>query len=149
MKTKTIAVLNGPNLAALGAREPQHYGTQTLEELEAFLKKEAQALGAVELMFFQSNHEGALIDALYAAKSNGVAGIVFNPGALAHTSIGLHDAVAALQLPVIEVHLSQVLQRAQLDPVRRPLVVAPACQGVLMGLGFQGYALALRALVNK
>lgn len=143
---KHIAILHGPNFETLGAREPEHYGTRTLADLKAYLGAQALSLGGLTLSFFESNHEGALIDHLYALQKSGCAGIIFNPGALAHTSLALHDALVALNIPALEVHLSQVIKRAQVDPARQPLVIAPACRGVIMGLGFQGYALALRAL---
>ncbi len=142
-----IAIVNGPNLNALGVRQPQHYGTQSLAQLEAALRKEAATLGML-VSFFQSNHEGAIIDHLYGLREAGVTGIILNPGALAHTSLALHDAVLAVEIPTIEVHLSQLFQRALLEPARRPLCVAPACRGVITGLGVQGYLLALRAFCH-
>ena len=128
-------VLNGPNLNLLGEREPDTYGTQSLDELHAELEA---AFPDAALSFFQSNHEGALIDRLHEARS--ADGIAFNPGGFTHTSVALRDAVAALDAPVIEVHLSNVSAR---EDFRRRSLVAPACAGQISGLGCAGYHLAL------
>jgi 3-dehydroquinate dehydratase-2 len=140
---KPVLVLNGPNLNLLGFREPEVYGTTTLARLEELMRAEAQGLG-VPLEFFQSNHEGALIDRLHQAR-NGVRGVLLNPAGFTHTSVALRDAVAAMDAPVIEVHLSNILAR---EPFRRRDLVAPVCRGVVMGLGPAGYVAALRALVS-
>ena len=149
MSLKKIAIINGPNLSALGAREDEHYGKKSLLDLELYLKQQAQQLGDVELSFFQSNHEGAIIDRLYELRKEEIEGVILNPGALAHTSLALHDAIIATGLRVIEVHLSQLFKRSQVDVIRGHFVVAPACQGVIVGLGFEGYALALRSILNN
>lgn len=137
-----ILVLNGPNLNLLGSREPAVYGSATLGDIEAGLRA---AFPGITFEFAQSNHEGALIDALHGAAERGARGVVFNPGAYAHTSVALRDAVAAIPVPVVEVHLSNVHAR---EDFRQRLVIAPACVGVVSGLGTAGYALAVRYLVE-
>ena len=139
---KTIGILNGPNLNRLGRREPKVYGSATLADLEKRLAKEAKALG-LKLEFFQSNHEGALIDKLHAWADSGFAGVVMNPGGYTHTSVALRDAVAATGLAVVEVHISNVHAR---EEFRHKSLTAAACVGVIAGLGFDGYSLALRRL---
>ena len=140
-----ILVLNGPNLNMLGTREPDMYGTRTLSDLEALLRHHAaQASREVELEFFQSNHEGALIDALQDAHDT-FDGVIFNPGAYSHYSYALRDAVASIQVPVIEVHLSDISQR---EEFRRVSVVASVCVGQIMGKGFAGYSEALDRLLG-
>ncbi|MCL6596242.1 MAG: type II 3-dehydroquinate dehydratase [Firmicutes bacterium] len=138
-----VLVLSGPNLNLLGEREPDVYGTDTLEAIHERLRRRAAALGA-EAECRQHNGEGELIDALHAARGR-TAGVVFNPGAYAHTSYALRDAVAAVSLPVVEVHLSNVYAR---EPFRRRSVIAPACRGTIVGLGAMGYELALEAVVR-
>lgn len=141
---KTIGILNGPNLDRLGKREPAIYGSQTLKDIEALIRAEAEALGVV-VECFQSASEGALIDRIHAWSDAGVAGIVANFAAYTHTSVALHDAVKASGLPVIEVHLSQVYQR---EVFRHKSLTAPACAGVIAGLGPEGYLAALRQLAK-
>jgi 3-dehydroquinate dehydratase-2 len=141
---KKIAVLNGPNLDRLGKREPDIYGRATLRDLEKMLRAEARRLG-VSLTFFQSNHEGALIDKLGELADRRFAGIVINPGGLAHTSIALRDAIAGTGIPAIEVHISDIHRR---EPFRRRSVTAGACAAMICGRGLPGYALALRRLAE-
>jgi len=136
----TLLIMNGPNLNLLGRREPEIYGSKTLEEIHKSLQK---AFPEVTFQTFQSNSEGALIDRLQQAKGE-VAGVVFNPGAYTHTSVALHDAVKAVELPVIEVHLS--LPEAR-ESFRRHSYVTPACRGRIAGLGSLGYHLAVSALL--
>lgn len=138
-----IWVLNGPNLNRLGHREPEIYGRATLEDVERMLEKQ---FPETPFHFFQSNHEGELIDTLHEAQTAEAAGVVFNPGSFAHTSIALRDAVASISVPVVEVHISNVYAR---EDFRRTLVIAPTGDGVITGLGIQGYALAVEALLRR
>ena len=133
-----LLILNGPNLNLLGTREPATYGAATLAEVEEGLRR---AFPEVAFSFFQSNHEGALIDRLHEAHAERVAGVVFNPGGYTHTSVALRDAVAAVDVPVVEVHLSNVHAR---EPFRHRSLTAAACAGQISGLGVHGYHLAVR-----
>jgi len=141
---KTIGILNGPNLDRLGKREPAIYGSQTLAQIEKIIHDEAELFG-VNVDFFQSASEGALVEQIHAWTDAGVSGIIANFAAYTHTSIALHDAVKASGLPVIEVHLSQVYQR---EAFRHRSLTAPACAGVIAGLGVEGYLAALRKLAK-
>lgn len=141
--SKPILVLHGPNLNRLGQREPGVYGTLTLEQINTRIRLRAGELG-VEVDCEQSNSEGVLIDRLHAV-ADGAAGVILNPGALAHTSIALRDAIASIPTPVIEVHLSNVFAR---EPFRHRLVTAGACRGVISGFGVSSYLLALDHLVT-
>ncbi|MDO9313709.1 MAG: type II 3-dehydroquinate dehydratase [Burkholderiaceae bacterium] len=134
-----ILVLHGPNLNLLGTREPGVYGNRTLNQIDADLAQRATDAGA-KLQTFQSNHEGALIDRVQAARSDGTQFIIINPAALTHTSIGLRDALAAVALPFIEVHLSNVHRR---EPFRQHSYFSDLAVGVICGLGADGYRLAL------
>lgn len=139
-----LLLINGPNLNRLGKREPVHYGRTTLPELELSLIEKAQKL-QTELICFQSNHEGAIIDKLHWAEDEGVEGVIINPGAFTHYSYAIRDAVAGIELPVIEVHISNIHAR---ESFRHVSVIAPVCAGQIVGLGIEGYGLALDALVN-
>lgn len=139
-----LLVLNGPNLNRLGLREPHVYGAGSLGDLEANLRA---AFPGVELSFAQSNHEGEMIDRLHGAATDGLDGVVMNPGGYAHTSVALRDAVASIApLPVVEVHVTNVHAR---EGFRHTLLSASACVGVISGLGRAGYALAVRFLLDR
>ena len=136
----TIFVLNGPNLNLLGSREPRIYGTQTLDDVKASLEERAKGLG-VRVDFRQSNHEGELVDWIQEAMAKASA-IIINAGAYSHTSIAIRDALAALQIPIVEVHLSNIHAR---EPFRRQSFVSQVARGAIVGLGSLGYLLALDA----
>lgn len=141
----TLLLINGPNLNLLGSREPEIYGARTLADLESSLSQEAEALGH-ELQCFQSNHEGALIDRIHQAATDGVAFLLINPAAYAHTSIALRDALLGVGLPFIEIHLSNVHAR---EPFRHSSFLSDIAVGVIAGLGPMGYSLALRAAASR
>ncbi|MBW3085698.1 3-dehydroquinate dehydratase [Austwickia sp. TVS 96-490-7B] len=141
----TIAMLNGPNLGRLGHREPERYGTVTLEEVEERCRQVADRHG-VDLFAFHSNHEGVLIDTIEAWAQAGVAGVVVNAGALTHTSIALRDALAASQIPFIEVHITNVYAR---EDFRHISYVSDIAAGIIVGCGVLGYELAVQALVDR
>ncbi len=134
-------ILNGPNLNLLGTREPEIYGNQTFEEYFKTLQANYKEL---ELYYFQSNHEGALIDKLHEVGFSYV-GIVFNPAAYTHTSVALHDAIKAITTPVIEVHISDIQTR---EDFRKVSYTGPACVGTISGLGLDGYRQALDMLLE-
>ena len=136
-----VLVLNGPNLNMLGRREPQVYGRLSLAQIDEKLVESGKAMG-IEVHTFQSNHEGALIDALQDA-NEWAAGIIFNPGGYTHTSVALRDAIAAIQPPVIEVHISNVYGR---EEFRHHSMISAVCQGKIVGLGWRSYWLALQAI---
>lgn len=140
-----ILVLHGPNLNLLGSREPDHYGRDTLEDINHRLVKAAAAAG-LQLVTFQSNHEGALVDRVQAAAGEGVRFVLINPAACTHTSVALRDALAAVAIPFIEVHLSNVHAR---EPFRRHSYFSDLAVGVICGLGAEGYLLALQAALNR
>ncbi len=139
----TIVILNGPNLNLLGSRQPDIYGRETLADVEAACRRHAQTLG-LGIEFRQSNHEGQLVDWIQQARGR-AAGIIINPGAYTHTSIAILDALLAVELPAIEVHLSNIHQR---EPFRRHSYVSQAARGVICGFGSHGYILALDAMTR-
>jgi 3-dehydroquinate dehydratase II len=137
-----ILVINGPNLNLLGKREPEIYGTTTLSDIESRLKKR---FPNVQFEFYQSNHEGALIDQIQKAIDGTFDGVVINPGAYSHYSYAIRDAIAALKTPVVEVHISNIHAR---EEFRRHSVITPVCKGVVAGFGDMGYELAVKFLVE-
>jgi 3-dehydroquinate dehydratase-2 len=139
-----ILVIHGPNLNMLGKREKSIYGEKTLEEIDALLKKEAKVLG-VDVVTFQSNDEGALVDFIQE-RADSARGIIVNPAALTHYGFSLLDALVDSKLPVIEVHLSNIYRR---EEWRAKSIIAPIAQGQISGLGWRGYVAALQVLVSK
>ena len=138
-----IFVLHGPNLNLLGTREPEVYGSMTLDDINKKIIELGEELGA-EVTCLQSNHEGALIDALHDARS-WASGVVFNPGGYTHTSVALRDAISAIQIPVVEVHLSNVYAR---EEFRHVSMISAACKGKVVGFGWRSYLHGLRALLD-
>lgn len=140
-----VLLLNGPNLNLLGTREPEIYGAHTLADVERAATAQATAAGAT-LAVFQSNHEGALIDRIHAAKSAGVDAIVINPGGLTHTSVALRDALSAVNIPFVEVHISNIHQR---EEFRHTSYLSSIAVGVICGLGVEGYRAAIDFALKK
>jgi 3-dehydroquinate dehydratase-2 len=140
---KKIAILNGPNLDRLGKREPEIYGRATLADLEQALRQEFAS--SVELVFFQSNHEGALIDKIAALAEARYDGLVLNGAAFTHTSVALRDALAGSGLKAVEVHISNIYRR---EEFRHVSLTAPVCAAVISGLGLEGYHAAVRFLLK-
>ena len=135
-----VLIINGPNLNLLGIREPEIYGKQSFDEYLTVLKK---GFPFAEIEYFQSNHEGELIDKLHSAD---VDGIVMNPGGLSHTSVALADAISAINTPVTEVHISNIYAR---ESFRQNLITAGSCDGVVTGFGLDGYRLAIVNIISK
>ena len=146
---KSILVLNGPNLNLLGIREPEQYGSTTLADVEALCIDEGRRLD-IEVTCLQSNHEGELVEAIHGAREGVLVGtclgVVFNAGAYTHTSIALHDAIKGAEVPVIEVHISNVHAR---ESFRHHSYLSPAAAGIIVGLGVDGYLLGINALVRR
>ncbi len=138
-----ILIMHGPNLGLLGTREPEVYGSQTLEDINQLLQTDSEALG-LELETFQSDIEGELVAKIGEARGE-VAGIVLNPAAYTHTSVAIRDAISASELPVVEVHLSNTHAR---ESFRHQSLTAPVCVGQIMGFGVKSYQLGLKALVD-
>lgn len=138
-----LLILNGPNLNMLGEREPETYGNTSLTTLQEGLEA---AFPDTDLVFFQSNHEGDLIDKLHGGAEDGLDGIVFNPGGYSHTSVALRDAISAIETPVIEVHISNIAAR---EPFRHHSVTAGAALGMISGLGSMGYRMAVKYFLNS
>lgn len=139
----TIWVINGPNLNLLGVREPGIYGSQNLQSIEDNIRKQASSLG-VDISFYQSNHEGVMIDWIHDAMEK-ADGIILNPGALTHYSYAIRDAISSVRIPVVEVHLSNIHSR---EPFRHTSVIAPVAIGQIAGFGALSYELGLIALVR-
>ena len=140
-----VLVLHGPNLNLLGTREPEHYGRITLADINRSLAERAATAG-VELEAFQSNHEGALIERIHAAREQGVDFIIINPAGFTHTSVAMRDALAGVAIPFVEVHLSNVHAR---EPFRHHSYFSDLAIGVICGLGGEGYVLALDFVINR
>lgn len=145
VKDVKILVLHGPNLNLLGTREPEVYGRTTLSDINSALAERAAAAG-VALAYFQSNHEGELVERIHAARAEGVSAIIINPAAYTHTSVAIRDALAGVATPFVEVHLSNVHAR---EPFRHHSYFSDIAIGVICGLGHQGYTLALDYLLNR
>jgi 3-dehydroquinate dehydratase II len=141
---KKIAILNGPNLDRLGKREPEIYGRTTLADLEAALRTEFSKMAVID--FFQSNHEGALVDKISALADAQIDGIVINGAALTHTSVALRDALAGAHIPAVEVHISNIYKR---EEFRHTSLTAPIALAVITGLGIEGYFAAVRFLLKR
>ncbi|MCD4676775.1 MAG: type II 3-dehydroquinate dehydratase [Desulfobacula sp.] len=143
-KIKKIQVVNGPNLNMLGKREPEIYGSLTLDQINADLAQQAMLLG-LDLRFFQSNHEGAIVDKVHEIFDENIDGIIINPGALTHTSIALRDAMAFMPCPIVEIHLSNIYKR---EAFRHKSMLADIVTGQIAGFGHYGYQMALNAIAN-
>ncbi len=140
-----VVVLNGPNLNLLGTREPKIYGSTTLADVEASLRAQAKELG-IELECFQSNHEGAIVDRIHAARTEGVKFMMINPGAFTHTSVAIRDAFSGVAIPFVEVHISNVYKR---EAFRHHSYLSNVAEAVMCGFGTLGYNLALQFISTK
>ena len=141
---RTIYVLNGPNLNSLGSREPEKYGHSTLADVETLCRDTARRFG-LEVDFRQSNHEGNIVDAFHEAKREGAVGVVINPAGYTTTSVAILDAIYAVQLPTVEVHITNIHQR---EEYRHHSYISKGAKGVICGLGVEGYALAIAGLAS-
>ncbi len=145
---KKILVIHGPNLNMLGTRETGVYGKKTLDDINNMLQEEAKSLG-VEITIFQSNHEGEIVQRIQDAKAEAVDAIIINPAGYTHTSVAIRDAISAVSIPTIEIHLSNIYSR---EEFRRISLISPVCAGVISGLGSKSYIFALKAaadIINK
>ena len=140
-----VLVIHGPNLNLLGTREPHIYGSTTLADVENGLRVQGEALG-VELLCFQSNHEGAIVDRIHAARAEGVGWILINAGAYTHTSVAIRDALAGVAIPFVEVHISNVHKR---EEFRHHSYISCACLGVICGFGLASYDLAIAGILSQ
>jgi len=141
--TKKILVIHGPNLNMLGKREPKQYGPSTLEEINTDLKNHGQEIG-LEVNFFQSNHEGAIVEKIQDSR-DAYAGLIINPAAYTHSSVAIRDAILLLDMPVIEIHLSNIYKR---ESFRHHSLLSDVVTGQITGFGMQGYIMALDAIMN-
>nr|WP_321257218.1 type II 3-dehydroquinate dehydratase [uncultured Pseudodesulfovibrio sp.] len=149
MAKLTILILNGPNLGHIGKRQPDIYGSQTMDDMPALLEKTMGSVAdGIGLMHFQSNSEGALIDRLELAREEGVDGVVFNAGAYTHTSLAIADCLAWIDIPCVEVHISNIWARTD-QPLRQQSLMGEQCVGVIAGFGILGYALGVQALYER
>ena len=142
---KKILLINGPNLNLLGQREPEKYGSQTLESIQQAVTELVRSKGA-EIECFQSNHEGAIVDRIQSAKQEGFSAVIINPGAYTHTSIAIRDAFLSVQLPFVEVHISNIFKR---ESFRHHSYLSDVAEGCIIGLGPKGYLLAAEYLLSK
>lgn len=140
-----VLVINGPNLNLLGVREPEIYGATTLADIESGLRAQGETLG-VEVLCFQSNHEGAIVDRIHQARSEGVRWVLINPGAYTHTSVAIRDALAGVAIPFVELHISNVHKR---EPFRHHSYLSDIAEAVMAGFGTQGYVLALQYIAGR
>jgi 3-dehydroquinate dehydratase-2 len=140
-----VLVINGPNLNLLGTREPQIYGSTTLTDVENGLCAQGEALG-IEVLCFQSNHEGAIVDRIHAARTEGVDWILINPGAYTHTSVAIRDALTGVEIPFVELHISNVHKR---EPFRHHSYLSDVAEAVMAGFGTPGYGLALQFIAGR
>ena len=140
-----LLVINGPNLNFLGIREPEVYGTETYADLVAMIREKAEEVNC-EIEVFQSNHEGAIIDRIQAAYSDGTQGIVINPGAFTHYSYAIRDALASITVPKVEIHISDITKR---EEFRKVSVTAPVCDKQIYGHGLEGYLMAIDYILGK
>jgi 3-dehydroquinate dehydratase-2 len=140
-----VLVINGPNLNLLGIREPEIYGSTTLADVDNGLRAQGEQLG-VEVLCFQSNHEGAIVDRIHQARIEGVSWILINPGAYTHTSVAIRDALAGVAIPFVEVHISNVHRR---EPFRHHSYLSDVAEAVMAGFGTQGYGLALQFIAGR
>jgi len=139
-----ILLLHGPNLSQLGTRDPEHYGTASLDDVISAARREAEAAGS-EVEHLQTEHEGVLLERIHTARDDGTDGVIINAGAWTHTSVALRDALELLEVPKVEVHLSNIHAR---EPFRATSYLAPVCDGSIVGLGIDGYPLAVRAVLG-
>jgi 3-dehydroquinate dehydratase-2 len=144
-KTKKIQVINGPNLNMLGKREPEIYGSLTLDQINRDLAQKAIPLG-LGLSFFQSNHEGMIVDKIHEIFDENMDGIIINPGALTHTSVALRDALLLVSCPIVEIHLSNIYKR---EAFRHKSLLSDIVTGQITGFGDYGYTMALNAIANR
>ena len=149
MPSMKVLLLNGPNLGHIGKRQPEIYGSQTMDDVPAMLRNlMGDTAGDIELIHFQANSEGALIDRLEQAREEGVHGVAFNAGAYTHTSLAIADCLAWIDIPCVEVHISNIWARTD-QPLRQQSIMGERCVGVIAGFGVLGYAMAVQALFER